>query len=87
MAEDPPPPDHAYEYAVVPPEADAVAEPSLPPLQLTLVGVPMLATNKAGSVMVMLEVSVHPFASVTVTVYVPAPTPVIDSVVAELLHA
>ena len=33
-----------------------------------------LATNAAGSVTVMLVVEVHPFASVTVYVYVPAVT-------------
>ncbi|MNE24007.1 hypothetical protein D3C80_1172810 [compost metagenome] len=34
------------------------------------------ATKAAGSVIVKLWVSVHPFASVTVTVYVPAVRPV-----------
>ncbi|MOA04127.1 hypothetical protein D3C78_1236650 [compost metagenome] len=35
-----------------------------------------VATKAAGSVIVKLWVSVHPFASVSVTVYVPAESPV-----------
>ena len=53
---------------MVPPDAEAVAEPSLPPLQLTLLSNEMDAARTAGSVIVMVSVSVHPFASVTVTV-------------------
>ena len=45
VAAEPPPPDQAYVIVPVPPVAEAVAEPSLPPLQLTLVGVPMEATT------------------------------------------
>ena len=72
MAEEPPPPDQLNVFVPVPPVAEAVAEPSLPPLQLTFVGVPMEATTAVGSVIVTDSVSVHPLASVTVTVYVPA---------------
>ena len=50
----------------------AVNSPTFPPKQLTIVGVPMAATRTAGWVMVTVSVSVQPFASVTVTVYVPA---------------
>ena len=52
-----------------------------------------LATTAVGSVMVTLDVLVHEFASDTVTVYVPAVTPVMLAVVAkvaelvEVLHA
>ena len=45
-----------------------------------------LATTAVGSVIVVLDVVVQLFASDTVTVYVPATTPVIFAVVAELLH-
>ena len=59
----------------VPPDPDAVADPSFPPLQLTLVGVPIETDTAVGSVIVTSSVSVHPFASVIVTVYVPAVSP------------
>jgi len=81
-----PPLLHAYVYAVVPPEAEAVADPSDAPLQLTLVGVPMAAVNTVGCVIVTVSVSVQPFASVTVTVNVPAASPVTAEVVAPVLH-
>jgi hypothetical protein len=55
-------------YDVVPPVADAVADPLDPPLQLTMVGVPMLATSAVGWVIATVAVEVHEFASVTVTV-------------------
>ena len=45
------------------------------------------ATSNAGSVMVILAVSVHPLASVAVTVYVPAVRLVIVLVVAPLDQA
>ncbi len=78
---------HAKVYGDVPPEPLAVAEPLLPPLQLMLVFTTELATTAVGSVIVTLDVLVHKFASDTVTVYVPADTPVILAVVAEVLHA
>jgi hypothetical protein len=77
---------HAKVYGVVPPVPLAVADPLLPPLQLTFVFATVEAANTAGSVIVTLDVLVHKFASVTVTVYVPATTPVMLAVVAELLH-
>ena len=67
-----PPPLQAYEYGDVPPDPLAVADPLLPPLQLTFVWDEMLAVTAVGSVMVTVSVSSQPFASVTVTVYVPA---------------
>ena len=77
---------HAKVYGAVPPVPLAVAVPSLPPLQLTFVFATVEAASTAGSVKVTLDVLVHEFASDTVTVYVPATTPVILAVVAELLH-
>jgi hypothetical protein len=71
---------------MVPPVALAVAPPSLKPLQLMLLSTTLDAANTAGSVMVIELLSVHPFASVIVTEYVPAATPVILAVVAALLH-
>ena len=78
---------HAKVYGAVPPDPFAVADPSLPPLQLTFVFATVDAANTAGSVMVTLEVAVHELASDTVTVYVPADTPEMLAVVAVLLHA
>ena len=46
-----------------------------------------LATTAVGSVIVVLAVVVQLFASVTVTVYVPAISPLAVAVVAALLHA
>ena len=74
-------------YGEVPPVPLAVAVPSLPPLQLTFVFATVDAANTAGSVMVTLEVVVQELASDTVTVYVPAATPVILAVVAALDQA
>jgi len=70
----------------VPPVPLAVAEPSLPPLQLTAVFTTELATKAVGSAMVTLDVVVQLFASEIVTVYVPATTPVMLAVAAALLH-
>ena len=78
---------HAKVYGAVPPVPLAVADPLLPPLQLMFVFTTEFATNAVGSVMVTLDVVVQELASDTVTVYVPAVTPVILTVVAELLHA
>mgnify|MGYP001571923378 CR=1 FL=1 len=79
--------DQAKVYGAVPPDPLAVADPLLPPLQLMFVFTTELAVNAEGSVMVTLDVLVHEFASDTVTVYVPAVTPVMLAVVVELLHA
>ena len=70
----------------MPPVTLAVADPSLPPLQLTAVFTTELATKAVGSVIIMLAVVVQLFASEIVTVYVPAATPVMLAVVAALLH-
>ena len=65
----------------------AVAPPSKKPLHVTLLSTTDDATNNVGSVIVELEVDVHPLLSDTVTVYVPAAIPVILAVVSPLLHA
>ena len=54
-------------YGAVPPAPLAVADPLLPPLQLTGV-FEALAANSTGSVMVTLDVLVQELASDTVTV-------------------
>ena len=47
---------------------------------------PVLTVSKGGCVMVALAVAVHPLASVAVTVYVPAVSPVMEDDIALLLH-
>ena len=78
---------HAKLYGAVPPEPLAVADPSFPPLQLMFVFTTELATTAVGSVMAVVAIDVQLFASVTVTVYVPATNPFVVAVVAALLHA
>jgi hypothetical protein len=60
----------------VPPPAVTVAEPLLPPKQRIFTEEEMVAVSCVGCVMVTVAVEVQPFASVTVTVYVPAVRPV-----------
>ncbi|MNT53061.1 hypothetical protein D3C72_1901290 [compost metagenome] len=67
---------HEYVYVPVPPVTATVADPVAEPLHAIFVCALAVATKAAGSVIVKLWVSVHPFASVTVTVYVPAESPV-----------
>ena len=69
----------------MPPVAVTLAVPLLPPKQLTGVAL-HVAANCAGSVTIDSQVAVHPLASVTVTVYVPAVKPPIDDVTAAVLH-
>jgi hypothetical protein len=79
---------HAYVYAGVPPLGADCALPLLLPLQLTLFTTVAFANNTAaGWVIVTLPVAVHPCASVTIKVYVPALKPLMLEVVAPLLHA
>ena len=72
-----PPGAHANVYGDVPPTGVAVALPVLPPLHFTFTIEPVL-TDKAtaGCVITADAVAVQAFASVTVTVYVPALRPV-----------
>ena len=58
-----------------PPDAEAVNPPDPLP-QLALLSTFMERLIAEGSLRVADSVSVHPFASVTVTVYVPAASPV-----------
>ena len=61
----------------MPPDANTVADPSVPPLQETFVCADIFAERAvSGSVIVTVLGIVHRFASVTVTVYVPAIKPV-----------
>ena len=78
---------HTYEYGVVPPVAEAVAPPTCKPLHVTFESTTELANKTVGSVIVVELVVEQPFASVMVTMKVPAASPFIDAVVAALLHA
>ena len=73
-------------YDAVPPVADAVAPPSDPGLHETVLSTAAEAFRADGSKIEMEDESVHPFASVMVTEYVPATTPVMEAVVAPLLQ-
>jgi hypothetical protein len=75
------PPDgaHAYVYEGVPPLADTVADPLLPP---HAAGVEETdAVIAEGSVMLNVPVAEHPLASVIVQVYDPAERPLAVAVV------
>jgi hypothetical protein len=61
---------HEYVYGAVPPEGTTVALPVHAPLHKTFT-CDCVAVNAGGCVMLNVRVVVHPFASVTVTVYVP----------------
>ena len=74
-------------YGDVPPLPDAVALPSLAPLQLALVELVMLADTAVGSVIVTVSVSVQLLSSSTVTVYVPAASPVMVALLEPVLQA
>lgn len=58
----------------------------LPPTTVIGGAVEEAVTAEAGCVIVALAVAVHPFASVTVTLYVPAGRPLRSSVVAPFDH-
>jgi hypothetical protein len=76
---------HEYVYGAVPPVGIAVAVPLVPPKQLT--SVPEPETDKAvGWSTVAVAVAVQSFASVTVTLYAAAVSPLIADVVSPLLH-
>ena len=59
----------------VPPAADAVADPLLPPLHETFVWETAATEIAAGSVIVIMLKAEHAFASVTVQVHDPALSP------------
>jgi len=77
LAVSPVPPEGAqlYVYEPVPPVAVTTAIPSVLELHNGLLLAVIVAFNTAGSVNVTFAVVVHPFASVTVTVYEPAAKP------------
>ena len=64
-------------YPAVPPFALTDAEPLVPPKHKAFEGV-LPVVNIVGSVMVTVVVAVQLFASVKVTLYVPAPKLVIE---------
>jgi hypothetical protein len=66
---------------VVPPVGVTLTEPLLPPLQDTLVRVDAVALSVDGWVTVAVDMAVQLCASVTVTVYEPAISPVAVDVV------
>ena len=59
---------HKYVYGDVPPDGITVMDPVDWPKQFTSVLVELELNAALGCVTVVLEVAVHPFASVTVTV-------------------
>jgi hypothetical protein len=59
---------HKYVIAPVPPPELTVATPSDPPKQLTFTELTYVTVTALGSVMVVEEVVLQPFASYTVTV-------------------
>jgi hypothetical protein len=66
--------DQRYEYVGVPPEGFTVADPfGFPQVALTN---EVVAVIGGGCVIVTTWITVQPFASVTVNVYVPAHNPV-----------
>ena len=77
--------DHTKVFEPVPPEADAVAAPFVCPLHPMFVPV-IEAVTAVGSETVAVDVSVQPLASVTVTVYESAVSPVIIDDVDPVLH-
>jgi len=62
-------------YGAVPPEAEAVAEPFAAPHVASVVA-SILTVGSPRSLIVAVAVDEHPLASVIVTVYVPASSPV-----------
>ena len=70
----------------MPPVTDTVAVPSLKLLQLTFVLAVIEAEITFGSVIITVAVAIHPFASVTTTVCVPAPSIVAVGVASLLLQ-
>ena len=60
--------DQLYVYGAVPPLPPAVADPFVPPLQLTFVLALIVAVTAVGSIIVTEAVAEHEFKSLTVTV-------------------
>ena len=72
-------------YAPLPPAATTEPNPLFAPRQVTLVEL-QLAVNTAGCITCDVQVAEQPFATVTVTVYVPAANPPVEEVIADVLH-
>ena len=70
----------------MPPLAVTLPVPLDPPKQLTGVALQLADTADAGPPTTDVHVAVQPLLSVTVTVYVPADNPLIEEVIAALLH-
>jgi hypothetical protein len=68
-------------YVPDPPTAEDVADPLHKPAQVTLPDTTGFPSTWVGVLTITVLVSLHPFASFTVTVYVPAHNPVMDGVV------
>jgi pyridoxal biosynthesis lyase PdxS len=77
---------HKYEYPPVPLDANEVAEPVEAPLHNTFVVKGIDNVKRFGCVIVAVVDIVHPFASVAVTVYVPAVRLLIVAVVDPVFH-
>ena len=76
-----PPGLQEYVNGPTPPLTPTVAVPSFPPLQETGVELAVALKLQGIEFTVVVAVAIQPFASVTVTAYVPAPRPVIVCVV------
>src|SRR6188474_327265 len=77
---------HAKVYGAVPPLTVRSTEPLLAAHAAASVGTAPATRVLPGCATVALAVCVQPLASVMVTLYVPAPRPLMSSVVAPLLH-
>jgi hypothetical protein len=75
-----PPGSHEKVYGGVPPPAIAQIEPLQEPLQVGLVVV-VITLRGVGCAMLTLALEMHPLASVIVTLYTPAQSPVMAGVV------
>ena len=78
--------DQRYETAPLAPLSVAVAVPEVPSLHKTFVPVAEAESVQPGAKIFSEHVAVQPFASVTVTVKVPAESPEIVAVVAPFDH-
>src|SRR5678815_4798945 len=78
---------HAYVNGAVPPATVRSIDPVDAPLQFASTCVSDNTMAAGSAITILFSVCVHPPASVTVTLYVPAGIPVTSCVVAPLFHA
>lgn len=78
------PPDHKYVYGAVPPATVISTDPGAVQVGFTCVSV--MVSGASGAVTTAVADSVHPFASPTVTVYVPPARFTAVCVVCPLFH-